>query len=102
MKRIKREIEAAAIFLTHGVLDAATTAFAAVYVSTESEGNPLIRVLLQEGVGFAVGSMLLVVGLLAAAWPTLAERYDFPRWLAPLLVAVGFVVAAGNVWIVVR
>ena len=97
-----REIEAAGIFATHGVLDAVTTALAAVHISAHGEGNPLMRALLREGVGFAAGSMLFVVGLLAAAWPHVADRYDFPKWFAPLLCAVGLAVAAGNVWVVVR
>lgn len=97
-----REIEAAGIFATHGVLDAATTALAAVHLSAHAEGNPLMRALLQEGVGFAAGAMLFVVGLLAAAWPHVADRCDFPRAFALLLVVVGLAVSVGNVWVVVR
>jgi len=100
--RRSREIEAAGIFATHGVLDAATTALAALHASAYGEGNPLMRALLREGVGFAAGSMLFVVGLIAAAWPSLARRYDFPRWFAPLLCVVGLAVSIGNVWMVVR
>lgn len=97
-----RETEAAGIFATHGLLDAATTTIAALHLSHSSEANPIIRVLLQEGVGFAVGSMLLVVGLLAAAWPRIASRYRFPRWFAPTLCAVGLIVAVGNLVVVLR
>ena len=95
-----REIEAAGIFATHGVLDAVTTAIAAIHLSAHGEANPLMRALLREGVGFAVGCMLLVVGLLAASWPRLAARYDFPQWFAPILCTVGLAVALGNVVVV--
>ena len=95
-----RETEAAGIFVTHGLLDAGTTALAALHLSHGSEGNPAMRALLQEGVGFAVGSMLLVVGLLAAAWPRIASRYRFPRWFAPILCGIGLIVAIGNLVVV--
>jgi hypothetical protein len=97
----RREIEAAALFGTHGLLDGLTTAAAAVSVPTAAEANPLMRAMLAEGIGFAVGAMLLVVGMVAAAWPRLAELADFPRWFAPGLIAVGVLVALGNLAVVV-
>lgn len=96
-----RELEAAAIFGSHGIADGVTTAWAAVVVGAAGEPNPLMAGLLEAGLGWAIGTMLLVVGLVAAAWPTLAERADLARWFPIALIAVGLLVALGNLVVVV-
>ena len=88
------------ILLSHGVADGVTTLWAYRVVGAAGEANPIVRELLEIGVGFAFGSMLLVVGMVAAAYPLLARRYKFPRWFAAVLILVGFLVAAGNVLVV--
>ena len=93
---ITRETEAAGIFATHGLLDAGTTALAALHFSHSSEGNPVMRALLQEGVGL----MLLVVGLIVAAWPRIVSRYQFSHWFALILCGIGLIVAIGNLVVV--
>jgi hypothetical protein len=98
---ISREAEGLAIWATHGVLDGITTAAAAISTPTAAEANPLMRALLRAGVGWAVGTMLLVVGLISVAWPRLARWADLPRWFAPTLAAVGLLVALLNVLVVV-
>lgn len=97
----ERELEAVAIFGSHGIADGATTALAALVIGTAAEANPLVRSLLEVGVGLAVGSMLLLAGLAALAWPTAAEAVGAPRWVAPAIAAVGLVVAIGNLAAVV-
>lgn len=97
----ERELEAVAIFGTHGVADALTTALAASVLGVGSEANPLMRSLLQAGFGWAVGSMLMAVGVVAIAWPTAADAVGAPRWVAAVLVGVGLVVALGNLAAVV-
>lgn len=88
------------IFASHGVADAGTTALAATVVGRGAEANPLLQPLLAEGIGFAAGVMLLVVGLIAVSYPRLATWADFPAWFAPLLTLVGALVAIGNVAVV--
>lgn len=92
-----RELEGLAIFATHGLLDAATTAIAALAHGVAAEQNPLIRLALEEGVGYAIGIIIGIVGLVAIAYPSVARRYDFPLWFPLLLVVVGVGVAFGNI-----
>lgn len=98
---LRHEIEGLGIFITHGVADGLTTAAATNSVGASSEANPLVRWLLFQGVGFAVGVMLLVVGLIAVAYPRVAALADVPRWFAPVLIGSGLLVAAGNIAVVV-
>lgn len=88
------------ILATHGFADATTTAAAAAVVGPHAEGNPLIAALLAEGIGFAVGTMLLVVGLVAVAYPWVAAWAGLPRWFATALIVVGVLVALGNIAVV--
>ncbi len=96
----KHERDGLLILLGHGVADGATTALAYAALGASGEANPLIRMLLQEGVGFAIGAMLLVVGGVAIAYPKLAEFGRFPRWFGPMVAAVGFAVALLNLAVV--
>lgn len=98
----RRELEAAALFGSHGLADASTTAVAALAIGSVGEFNPLMRTLLEAGVGWAVGSMLLVAGLVAVAWPSLADRADIPNWFPIALSVVGLVIAVGNLVAVVH
>lgn len=100
-RSLRREIEGVGIFLTHGIADGVTSAIAARSVGISAEVNPLVRWLLLQGVGFAVGVMLLIVGAMAVAYPRLAQWANIPRWFAPVLIGFGLLVAIGNVAVVV-
>jgi hypothetical protein len=95
-----REREASALLLSHGVLDGVSTVLAVATVDAARESNPILRPLLAEGVGFAFGAILLVVGAIAVAWPTIAERYDLPAWFPWTLSAIGALIAIGNLVVV--
>lgn len=94
------EQQGLALFLSHGVADAATTLLAAGQLGPSVEANPLIRAALEQGYGFAAGIMLLVVGAVAIAYPTVAEIAELPDWYGWGMVAVGVVVAIGNLGVV--
>ena len=94
------EQQGIALFLSHGVADAATTVLAAADLGPVVEANPLIRVALEQGFGFAAGVMLLVVGGIAIAYPTVAELAEFPDWFGWALAAVGVLVSLGNLGVV--
>lgn len=97
---MSRTREAGAIFGTHGLADAATTALATATVGHRAEGNPIVRSLLEAGLGWAIGSMLLVSGLAAVAWPVAADAAGAPRWIGYAVAAVGAIVALGNLAVV--
>jgi len=86
-----------AIFATHGLADTTTTLFATAAAGAGLEANPIIAQLLQQGWGFAAGTMLLVAGLVAVAYPSVARYAEFPGWFGPALAAVGLLVAITNV-----
>jgi hypothetical protein len=88
------------LFLSHGVLDALTTAAAALTVGAHVEANPLLTALMRQHVAPALGLMVLVTGAVALAWPRLAQWAEFPRWFGPSLVAVGLLVSLGNLAVV--
>lgn len=90
------EVEGAGIFLTHGVVDGLTTAAAARALGASGEANPVVGWLIAQGIGVAVLVMVLVAGAVGLAYPLLAARADFPRWFAPLLIAVGALAGVGN------
>lgn len=94
------EVEAAGIFLTHGVLDGLTTAVAARAFGASGEANPVVHWLLGQGVGLAVLVMVLVAGVVGLAYPRLADWADFPRWFAPFLIAAGVLAGVGNLVVV--
>lgn len=96
----EREVEAGALFASHGVADGLTTVLAAREVGLGAEANPLMAALLAEGYGVALGVMLAVVGSVAVAWPHLASRYELPSWFAWVLVTLGVLVALGNVAVI--
>jgi len=98
---ISRETEAAGIFATHGLLDGLTTVAAALTHGVSGELNPVLSFLLSIGPGWALGSMIFVTGCVAASWPTLATRYEIPRWFAPALCLVGLAVSVGNLAVIV-
>jgi len=94
------EQQGLALFATHGVGDAATTVLAAANLGADAEANPLIRAVLDHGFGFAAGVMLLVVGGVALAYPTVAEVAEFLYWYGWAMVAVGVLVSLGNLGVV--
>jgi len=94
------EQQGLALFLSHGIADAATTVLAAAELGPSVEANPLIRAALEHGFGFAAGIMLLVVGAVAVAYPTVAEIAEFPDWYGWAMVAVGVIVSIGNLGVV--
>jgi len=95
------EKQGLALFATHGIGDATTTVLAAATFGPATEANPFIRTALEQGYGFAAGIMLAVVGAVAVMYPTLAEIGDFPEWFGWALVALGGLVTAGNVGVLV-
>jgi len=92
--------EVAAIFTSHGILDAATTVLAARAVGLDAEANPVVRELLAIGELPAAVAMLAVVGLCCGAWPTAADAVDAPGWLGFGIATIGAVVAAVNMVVV--
>jgi len=92
--------EAAAIFTSHGVLDAATTVLAARAVGPSAEANPITRELLAMGELPAAVAMVAVVGLCCGAWPTAADAVDAPTWIGLGIAAIGAAVAAVNLVVV--
>ena len=94
------EQQGIALFLSHGVADAGTTVLASATLGTSAEGNPIMRAALEQGLGFAAGAMLAVVGAIAVTYPTLAEIGKIPDWFGWALVAVGVVVSLGNLGVV--
>lgn len=92
--------ETAAIFTSHGVLDAATTVLASRAVGVEAEANPIVRELLAMGELPAAVAMLAVVGLCCGAWPTAADALDAPTWIGFGIATIGAAVAAVNLVVV--
>ncbi len=90
------EEQGLALFATHGLADASSTLFATAAVGTELEANPVMAALLQQGWGFAAGTMLLVTGLVAVAYPTVARLEAIPHWFGPTLAVIGVLVASIN------
>ncbi|ELZ44248.1 hypothetical protein C464_15485 [Halorubrum coriense DSM 10284] len=95
-----RSGEVAAIFTSHGVLDAATTILAARAVGPSAEANPIIRELLAMGELSATVAMLSVVGLCCGAWPVAADALEAPEWVGLSIAAIGAMVAAVNLVVV--
>jgi hypothetical protein len=91
------EDQGLAIFATHGLADASSTVFASATAGPGLEANPLMADLLQQGWGFAAGSMLLVSGLVAVTYPSVARLEVVPNWFGLALAVVGLLVAIANV-----
>ncbi len=100
MSECSRTGEAAAIFTTHGALDAATTVLAARAAGHDAEANPLVRELLALGELPTVLVMLVAVAACCAAWPTAADALDAPEWVGFAVAFVGSIVAAVNIVVV--
>ena len=92
----KRIGEIAAIFTSHGVLDAATTILAARAVGPTAEANPVVRELLAMGELPAAVAMLAVVGLCCGAWPVAADTLETPEWVGLGIATIGAAIAAVN------
>lgn len=92
--------EAAAIFTSHGVLDAATTVLAARAAGVDAESNPIVRELLAVGELPATLAMLAAVGLCCGAWPIAADAVDAPGWVGLGIATIGAIVAAVNLVVV--
>ena len=97
----ERRGEVAAIFTTHGVLDAATTVLAARAVGVSEEANPVVRELLAVGDGPTVLAILVAVAACCAVWPTAADAVDAPGWVGFAVALVGSLVAAINLVVIV-
>ncbi|MYL69132.1 hypothetical protein [Halorubrum distributum] len=95
-----RNGEVAAIFTSHGVLDAATTILAARAVGPGAEVNPIVRELLAMGELPAAVAMLAAVGLCCGAWPVAADALEAPAWVGFGIATVGAAVAAVNLVVV--
>ena len=95
-----RSGEAAAIFTSHGILDAATTVLAARAVGPHVEANPVVRELLAMGEFATVVGICACVAVAAAAWPTAADAVDAPGWVGFAIATVGAIVAAVNLAVV--
>jgi hypothetical protein len=95
-----RRGEAAAIFTTHGVLDATTTVLAARVVGLDAEANPVVRELLAVGEVATVLGMCACVAVAALAWPIAADALETPAWVGLGIATIGAVVAAVNLVVV--
>ncbi|OYR80161.1 hypothetical protein DJ84_16070 [Halorubrum ezzemoulense] len=95
-----RHGEAAAIFTSHGVLDATTTILAARTVGPHAEANPIVRELLAIGELPAAVAMVVIVGLCCGAWPIAADALETPGWVGLGIATIGAVVAAVNLVVV--
>jgi hypothetical protein len=95
-----RRGEAAAIFTSHGALDAVTTVLAARTVGVGVEANPVVRELLAAGELATVLGMCACVAVAAAAWPVAADALETPEWVGLGIAAIGAVVAAVNLVVV--
>lgn len=95
-----RRGEAAAIFASHGVLDAVTTVLAARTAGIDAEANPLVRELLATGELATVLGMCACVAVAALAWPVAADALETPGWVGLGIAAIGAVVAAVNLVVV--
>jgi len=91
------EFQGLAIFSTHGVADSASTLFATHALDASAEANPFIAQLLQQGWGWAAGTMLLVAGLVAIVYPSIADLDTIPKWFGTTLAAIGLLIAIVNV-----
>jgi len=92
--------EAAAIFTSHGVLDATTTVLAARAAGLDAEANPVVRELLAAGELATVVGMCACVAVAALAWPVAADALETPEWVGLGIAAIGAVVAAVNLVVV--
>jgi hypothetical protein len=95
-----RRGEAAAIFTSHGVLDATTTVLAARVVGLDAEANPVVRELLAVGEVATVLGMCACVAVAALAWPIAADALETPEWVGLSVATIGAVVAAVNLVVV--
>jgi len=91
------EQQGLALFATHGLADTTTTLYATSALGVAGEANPLIAHLLQQGWGWAAGTMLLITGLVAIVYPSIAKLDAIPHWFGPLTATIGLVVAIINV-----
>lgn len=89
----------AGIFGVHGIGDLGTTIACYLVLGAQSESNPLMRLALKHGIGTASVVMLLAVGVAAASYVFIGERWDFPGWRAFGLfqIGLGCLIAAANV-----
>jgi hypothetical protein len=94
----RRRLEAAGIWLSHGLLDALSTAFADAMLGPHLEPNPAIRWMLYRWDWLpTVLVMLVSVLAVAIAYAPIARSCEFPVWYAPAVIAAGTFVAASNV-----
>ncbi len=95
-----RRGETAAIFTSHGVLDAVTTILASRAVGLDAEANPLVGELLAVGEVPTVAVMLAAVAACCLAWSTAADAVDAPEWVGFAVATIGAAVAAVNLVVV--
>lgn len=90
----------AAIFTTHGALDAATTIGAARVAGIDAEANPVVRGLLEIGELPTALVMLAAVIVCCVLWPTAADALDVSPWVGFGVALIGAVVAAVNLVVI--
>jgi hypothetical protein len=92
--------ESAAIWITHGPLDAISTIAAARTVGIGVEANPIVGELLRAGELPTIVGICACVAVAAAVWPAAADSLDAPPWVAGVITAVGVLVFLGNLSVV--
>lgn len=92
----RRRLEAAGIWLSHGLLDSVTTGILFWSLGSWSEENPIMAHALEEYHYAALVLKAVVVACVAVGYPSVARLGRFPNWFGPLLVAVGLVASLGN------
>jgi len=93
----RRRLEAAGIWLTHGVLDGLSTLIAHRRIGPHLEPNPLVRSVLYEHGGMVAFALLVAVcSAVALVYPTFSRVGQFPRWFGPALISIGALTSIGN------
>jgi len=91
------EQQGLALFATHGLADSASTIYATSVIGVAGEANPIVAQLLEQGWGWAAGTMLLITGLIAVVYPSIAKLDGIPQWFGSVVVGIGLVVAITNI-----
>jgi hypothetical protein len=94
-----RRHEAAAIWLSHGPIDAITTYLVYFYVGRWRESNPIIYELLEYSPLSAIAAICLLSALAAILWTPAADAINAPPAVAYGIAAIGLFVAISNIWV---
>lgn len=93
---LDRKLEAAAIWTSHGLADASTTALAYFLVGGSGEANPVVAALLAVHVGVAAAVILGVTAVVTLVYVVAADVFEVPSSYAFIVSLVGVLVAVGN------